>query len=138
MKAALSLEYIGASTWDSLKDFERFSRVSGFTVGRPHDWDTADEYMDLPGPRVMAYRITGPDAGSIGPLRGHRDYRRANSKGTRGVMVVYTLEEGTIYRIKAPTSWRSSVQYFAVVDATGEIRRMRKEESLAWASTHWV
>ena len=53
-------------------------------------------------------------------------------------MVVYTLEEGVIYWIKEPTSWRSSARYFAVVNADGAILRMNKEAALQWASDHWV
>ena len=92
----------------------------------------------LPAGLPLDARIAGLDAGVFGPLGGHRDYRNANSKGTRGVMVVYTLDEGVIYWIKAPLSWRSSDRYFAVVDPEGNILRMDREAALKWAREHWV
>lgn len=137
MKAVLRLEFIGAATWDRLRQFDRFTRFAGYNVN-PQDWETAAEYLDLPGPRVLAYRVTGEDAGTVAPIHGHRDYSGANSKGTRGVMVVYTLEEGVIYWIKEPTSWRSASRYFAIVDSSGAVLKMTKEEALSWASVHWA
>lgn len=137
MKAVLRLEHIGAATWDRLRQFDRFSRAAGFDV-TTGDWESAEEYLALPGPRVLAYRVSGPDAGTVGPIHGHRDYSCANRAGTRGIMVVYTLEEGTIYRVKAPTSWRAAERFFAIVDQEGDVRRMTKTEALAWASAHWV
>lgn len=138
MKAVLRLEYIGASTWDRLRQFERFERAVLGCRRADDIFVDGDAYMDLPGPRVLAYRVLGPDAGSVGPVYGHRDYSQANSKGTRGVMVVYTLEQGVIYRVKAPTSWRSSSQFFAVVDDDGSVLRMSKAEVLEWASERWA
>lgn len=48
-------------------------------------------------------------------LTGSRDYSRANSKGSRGIMVSYILEQGPIYEIRAPLTWSSSDRYFARV-----------------------
>lgn len=48
-------------------------------------------------------------------LTGTRDYSRANSKGSRGIMVSYLLEQGPIYEIRAPLTWSSSDRYFARV-----------------------
>lgn len=137
MKAALRLEYIGAGVWDKVHQFERASRRMGWDSRSP-DWDSADDYLDLPGPRVIAYRVSGPDAGQVGPIRGFRDYANSSSTGNRGVMVVFTLEEGAIYQVKEPRSWRSSDRYFCVVSPDGDVLIMPKEECLQWASDHWV
>lgn len=60
-------------------------------------------------------------------LAGSKDYSRANSRGSRGVMVTYLLEEGPVYEISSPTSWRATDRYFArVVD--GKLVRMTAAE----------
>lgn len=60
-------------------------------------------------------------------VSGNRDYSSANSKGSRGIMVSYLLEQGPIYEIKAPLTWSSSDRYFArIMDNT--LSRMTADE----------
>lgn len=61
-------------------------------------------------------------------LWGRRDYSRANSVGSRGVVVHYELERGPIYRVSAPVSWRRDDRYWLRIDELGERRRMSREE----------
>lgn len=60
-------------------------------------------------------------------LRGIRDYSKANSVGSRGVMVGYQIEEGPIYWVASPQTWGHTDRYFLrVVD--GAECRMTEEE----------
>jgi hypothetical protein len=60
-------------------------------------------------------------------LSGVRDYNAANSTGSRGIVVTYFLEEGPIYEVSAPQSWRSSDRYFLRV-VNGDAIRLTKPE----------
>lgn len=137
MKASLALEFIGATIWDEIGRFDRLATrmIPGYEAGLGSVLDQ-DDYMDQPGPRVLEYKIDA-DGLIVSRVRGQRDYSRANSKGTRGVLMHYILESGVLYQIKAPMSWRSSDRYFAVVSPTGDVVRKTKEEALAWASERW-
>lgn len=46
-------------------------------------------------------------------LSGLKDYSKANSQGSRGIMVSYSLEEGPIYYIESPLAWKNMDRYFA-------------------------
>lgn len=63
-------------------------------------------------------------------LGGLRDYCQANSVGSRGIKVTYNLEEGPIYRVKAPRSWKETEVYFVRI-ADGQRIRMSTEEVTA-------
>lgn len=66
-------------------------------------------------------------------LTGKKDYSEANSSGSRGVYVWYTLESGKIYEVFRPTSWKSRERFFCTVnDETGKIITLEKEEVLEW------
>lgn len=129
MKASLRLEYIGASNWDAINRIDRMSVAFG--LHRPDPFEQC-EYMNMPGPRVMSYRLED-GAWFATNVSGKRDYRNANSKGTRGVFMCYILDEGMLYRVKEPTSWRSSNQYFCIVTNNGEVVKLDKEGALQWA-----
>lgn len=133
MKAVLRIEYIGAATWDRLRQFERFEEIVIGGKKTPSD----DDYMSQPGPRVLEYRLED-GAWIVSRVHGRRDYSRANSRGTRGVMVNHIIESGALYRVKEPVSWRSMAHYFVSVTADGGLLRMTKEEALEWASAHLV
>lgn len=45
-------------------------------------------------------------------IRGQKDYSEANSVGSRGVYVYYYLEEGKIYDVKKPVSWKNDRRFF--------------------------
>jgi hypothetical protein len=60
-------------------------------------------------------------------LRYHKDYSRANKKGSRGVFAEYTLESGRIYDVKD-----GDRRYFCNVNDDGDIVRMEESEVIAW------
>lgn len=64
-----------------------------------------------------------------------KDYRDANSAGTRGVYAYYILDEGQLYEVSAPRSWRRTDRYFCTVK-NGEIVRLTEEEAEAWLNDH--
>lgn len=129
MKASLRLEYIGASNWDAINRIDRMSTALG--LRKPDPFDQC-EYMDMPGPRVMSYRL---DDGIwvASRVHGSRDYRGANSRRTRGVFMCYVLDEGALYRVKEPTSWRCSIQYYCIVANSGDVVKLDKKGALQWA-----
>lgn len=60
-------------------------------------------------------------------LRGIRDYSKANGVGSRGVMVGYQIEEGPIYWVASPQTWKHTDRYFLrIVD--GIEWRMTEDE----------
>lgn len=127
MKTALRLEFIGASAWDALRQFESLERMAG--IGR---CDRKSRPFDRPGPCVL--RCYKADDGEIRHeiVHGKRDYSRANSKGTRGVYLNYILEEDELYLVKSPDSWRSTSVYFAAVDTGGKVVKVTNEDALEW------
>lgn len=61
-----------------------------------------------------------------------KDYSRANSVGTRGVYAYYILDEGPVYEVSSPVSWRNTDRYFCrVID--GKIVRLAEQEVQVWA-----
>lgn len=58
----------------------------------------------------------------------NKDYSHANSKGSRGVYAHYILEQGRIYEVKEPISWKNTIRYFCTVDADGDIVKITKED----------
>ena len=130
MKGSISLEFIGASTADMLRQFEKLESRFGFGG----DDDTPRHPFDRSGPCVL--RVHRSESGKVcgEQVWGKRDYSKANSKGTRGVYVHYVLEENELYWIKAPQSWRSTSIYFAAVTPVGDIKRLTDEEAEEWLS----
>jgi hypothetical protein len=61
-------------------------------------------------------------------IRGKKDYLRANSKGSRGVYVYYTLESGKLYQVCE----RWTRRYFCVVDQHGNIIKLTGAETKQW------
>jgi len=62
-------------------------------------------------------------------LQGHKDYSHANGVGSRGVYMHYLLDEGKLYEVKEPVSWRSSERYFCRVESR-RIVKVSKDEVL--------
>lgn len=60
-------------------------------------------------------------------INGARDYARSNSVGSRGIYINYFLEEGPIYEVSSPQSWRSTERYFLRI-INGQEKRMTKQE----------
>lgn len=60
-------------------------------------------------------------------LRGVYDYSRSNGIGSRGIMVGYQLEEGLIYWVASPVSWKDTERYFVrIID--GAPVKLEEEE----------
>jgi hypothetical protein len=58
-----------------------------------------------------------------------KDYSKANSVGSRGVYAFYFLENGKMYEVKEPTSWRNTEHYFCKIE-NNELLRMTPEEAI--------
>lgn len=69
-------------------------------------------------------------------LRAKKDYRRANSKGSRGVYAWYILESGRVYDVLERVSWRRSERYFCKVTDQGDIIRISEYEVQQWLKSH--
>jgi hypothetical protein len=82
------------------------------------------------GNRAWVAEITGID-GYDRPirrfLRGQRDYSNANRIGSRGVMLHFIVEEGSIYEVNAPYNWSKDRRYFTTHDGSGWIELSREE-----------
>jgi len=67
-----------------------------------------------------------------------KDYRQANSVGTRGVYAYYELDEGKVYEVSSPRSWNRTDRYFCRVGLDGDIITMAEGEVLAWLKSRSV
>jgi hypothetical protein len=61
-------------------------------------------------------------------LKGQLDYSKANSVGSRGVFEYFFLQEGAMYHVSAPQTWKRTDQYFCRIES-GKIMRMGIEEA---------
>jgi len=118
MKASLGLEFIGANTADSVREFRR----GGIT---PNPKDLGRNHK-----RPWVAEITGCSRGVLTRqfVRGQRDYSQANGTGSRGIWLFFILEYGRVYEIFERLSWTSCAQYFCTVDPFGEIHKLTREE----------
>jgi hypothetical protein len=67
-------------------------------------------------------------------LRPFRDYSRANSVGSRGIYLVYLLDQGKIYEVMEQVTWRRWDRYFCRATELGEIERMTEKGVEEWLS----
>lgn len=123
MKAMLSLEFIGASTWDRVRALGRYADAVAPALSRSLVGDVTA------GPSVHEIRREGAKE-----VFGDRDYSKANSKGSRGVRIRYILESDKLYFVRAPYSWRGVDEYFCAVDEVGNIYRLSATEVDEWRS----
>lgn len=122
MRANLRLEAIGwnydRDMWEQCKLLEAF----GFK-------------QDLP-PRSLPWvaKISRNEYGGIQRtyLPSKRDYSGANSKGSRGVMENFILEENELYQAKYRSSWRCVETRFVAVTPNGGIYWMEDDEAEEW------
>src|SRR5690606_23131495 len=63
-------------------------------------------------------------------LEGQKDYRDANSGGSRGVYVYYALRPG-IYEVNERVTWKRVRRYFIRVVGS-EIHEISKDEATRW------
>jgi hypothetical protein len=65
-------------------------------------------------------------------VKPRRDYRNANSRGTRGVVFNWTLLPGRVYEALEPLSRRSTRRLFLRATAAGDVVEITREEAEAW------
>lgn len=128
MKAVLELEVIG----DNLYAYRRMVR-EGKADPQPRQTAQADKLAPK-GTRPWVARITGLDA-HYGLSREfvrfqQKDYTQANSVGSRGVFVYYTLDPG-VYEVNERVTWQKTRRYFIRVDSD-TITEITREEVLEW------
>lgn len=61
------------------------------------------------------------------------DYSEANSVGSRGVYKYYWLEDGKIYQVNSPQSWKRDDNYYCFI-SNGEIKELTYEEAVSCLS----
>lgn len=118
MLAILRLEVIGDDTNQLVREL---GKLTGDRRG-------------LQGWTPWVARITGTDPRyklAREFIQGNRDYSRANSVGSRGIMINYWLKPG-VYEVFERTSWSSSRRYF-VWSAGGQIEEIDADMAIAYA-----
>lgn len=128
MVASLMLEAIGDNYRDLMRHPNELHRRIGH-VPRRHIL----RLLGGKGPWVA--RITGrdPQHGLAREfMRPFRDYRDANSCGSRGVMLCYMLPQG-IYEVNEWESWSRRRRYFVRSEA-GKAAEISREEVEIWLS----
>jgi len=59
-------------------------------------------------------------------LSHHRDYSQANSKGSRGIFLIFLLEINRVYEIKEQISWKNWNKYFCIVNQRGKLIQLKE------------
>lgn len=139
MKASLRVEAIGHDTDQALRELE--SLVNCVAPGLGTATFGGGPVATHETPRYWVAEILGLDPVYQYQrkfLRGKKDYKFANSVGSRGVYAYYLLESGKLYEVKAPVSWKRSERYFCVVNNDGDIVRVGQEFIEQWENDHWV
>lgn len=130
MKSTLKLEYIGADSADWLNAMCRqFNRFGGGDFG--------DKFIGRPSPGPWVAEVTGKyPSGKLQRLfvRSHRDYSRANSKGSRGVYLWFVIESDKLYEVHERVSWKNTRNYFCCVTEQGDIYVLTDQEAEEWLS----
>lgn len=130
MKASLRLEFIGANDFNAIRGAARIINAIAPGLG--------DAFVgDMPrGPYVAEI------AWSVESMRfarrylpSQRDYSKANSKGSRGVMLCFILESDRLYEVHSRISWRNSETYYAAVSEDGSVYRLKESEAQEWLNT---
>lgn len=65
------------------------------------------------------------------PLRGRRDFARANRRGSRGIYRWYILEQGKLYWVREQRGWTESISYY-VTATNGEALRLDDGAADEW------
>lgn len=124
MYSVLKLEYIGEGNEAEARFYQMCLREAGGPMG----------YFQFKSAKPWVARITGrdPKYGFARQfVRGQIDYSQANSKGSRGVYLYFTLSPG-VYEVYARLSWKRSKRYFVRANDDGTKDEISKEEVLAW------
>lgn len=127
MKASLRLEFIGANDFDAIRGAVRMMNTIIPGLG--------DAFAgDMPrGPYVaeIAWNAESMQF-SRRYLPSQRDYSKANSKGSLGVMLCFILESDRLYEVHSRISWRNSETYYAAVAEDGSVYRLKESEAQEW------
>lgn len=128
MKTVVRLEAIA----DNLYEYERLRRAGRVTRSLP--WRTQLDVIrfarrDL---RPWLARVRSIDAAGRVDREFVRyqtkDYSQANSQGSRGVYLYYTLSDG-LYEVNERTSWTRARRYFLRVE-NGKSSEISREEAV--------
>lgn len=121
MKAVIKIEAIGHNNDQLINYFHKQvnSVLDGIGSALFGDWQT----------RYGVFEVTKH---GLVRLHGKTDYSQANSVGSRGVYVFYTLESGKTYLVFSPTSWRKSEKYVCTVNNDGDIIHIPDNEVPRW------
>ncbi len=124
MKNVLNLELFGE---DVRSEFKIYRDIFGL-----YDAERVfDTFIGTPPRSSWVAEIMGPDEKyqfNRRFLHAKLDYRKSNSKGSRGVFAEFVLESGHYYDVRSQISWGRSERYFCTVLDTGEIVRVPEEE----------
>lgn len=124
MKASLALEVFGIRDRQAIKDFDGFCRRCGIL-------------NDSDAPPMMPWvaEVIGTEFGpKLRFLPSKRDYSKANSRASRGVMEHFVVEEDRLYRVGERIAWRRSQEYWAAVTPDGNVVQLSDEVAKEWLS----
>jgi len=127
MKAALKIEAIGDNVDQELKLYRDMTNFMMPGLG--------DMTFGKSKRNYWVAKITGYDSKYHYErefLKGRKDYRKTNSKGSRGIYLWYTLESGYLYEVSSPSSWKRRERYFCIVTDKGEIKQVDEEYVEQW------
>lgn len=123
----LGIEWIGHDAYWALREFDKIA--PGLSIAEQgHAWDKRRRLQSPTGHGRPWVAEVGFGRVGYNFLRGRIDYSQANSVGSRGVYVWYTLHEGQIYRVQDLVSWKRTERYYCAV-RDGQIVRFTDEEA---------
>lgn len=124
MKASLKLECVGDYLTHS---FELNKRITAevLTPG------IAEAVFGKIPSRFFVAEITGFDpkyqyTRRFLPCK--KDYKDASSNGNRRIYAYYLLDDGKIYDVLEPVSWKKSRRYFCTITTDGDFKILTKQE----------
>lgn|SRR4030067_966599 len=129
MKASLKIEAIGDNTDQELRFYRNLTNslvpgLGDLTFGEVKKGYWVAEIVGH-DPKYKYQRIF---------LKGKKDYKKANSTGSRGIYLYYLLESGHVYEVLKPVSWKNSSRFFCIVTDEGNIVEVNKEFVDQWIS----
>lgn len=118
----IRLECIGDDIAQAMRGFEKKADALA-PAERGHQWQRLFKAARTSSwPEPFVWRIVGVnERGHFTKerVRGRKDYTHANSVGSRGVYLWYTLVRGEFYRIQSIPSWKRARVFYAVATADG-------------------
>jgi hypothetical protein len=132
MRYVLKMEAIGDSHSYHVRKMEEALRY-----GKPVPYGIAarvGQIYKMGHQRPWVARLTGLRDGCKIQRRfiqAQRDYSRANSSGSRGIMLYYFLEPG-LYEINQRITWKRTKRYFAWIVDENTLCELSREEAVEW------